>query len=85
MKIKDDDITDFCCSSFDERTKRPDNMIAVLPYRMYQNSNAVWRACMFVLPSGISSSVTGEQSVAGCAMIPINYCPWCSKPIEIDV
>jgi hypothetical protein len=83
LKIKDDDITDFCCSSFDERTKRPDKMITVLPWKEYQNSAAVWRALMFVLPSGISSSFRGEQSVAGCAMKPINYCPFCGTPIEI--
>jgi hypothetical protein len=83
MKIKDDDISDFCCSSFDERTKRPDKMIAVLPWRQYQNSVEKWRACMFALPSGIAQS-TGDTGSAGCKIIPINFCPFCGAPVSID-
>jgi hypothetical protein len=85
MKIKDDDITDFCCSEFEDHMKRPEKMIMVLPYKQYQNSVEQWRAQMFILPSGISSSFIGEQGVAGCGMKPIDFCPWCSEPVKIEI
>lgn len=86
MKIKGDEITDWCCEEMERKTRQPGKSISIdLQWKDHFLDTPHPRACKWGAPSGKSvSSETGMTGHSGFEMIPIDRCPWCDKEIIFE-
>lgn len=84
---QDGSIGDFCCEKMEYHSLKPEKCISFdFSYKKVWSDKETEKAMIMSMEKGgiaVDQGFASERSgPAGYSMVPIDFCPWCSKKIE---